>query len=502
MASTIIPVISELSSQDRPLTSSTSEWGALELPDELMIPLPPSRPLSGSGLRAESMPTDGYVAIVDPFGRPEEDGTHREAEPEFTPVVANKDDTVGHLQEDQYIEPLFRPDPSSTITSNKTYSLEELGQLVREDIHGRYRSSSLYCQTYNFMVGCGIRSRNTQLQRRIYRSMADQFQTGNLASFDSFLKSSREIQATCNIAMQATEICGQIPKEESLGQTPYHRSKSWIHTLPEAKRQNVINLLTKIRTDPNFLAGRISCLSSGELLNLTISHQSLGDTNSIIQSDAQTHGKFYNKPSIRSVAIPVDQDQLPGLYEPEPLFLLLHAVFDNKALPGSEEYFRRIDIWSTVCAQVFTDGKRGSDEFAITVLDAFANFSTWPLKQQLEVYLMKLAERGSFLLEPQPAQAVDFTQPAELQNAKMAVAVSEFFDDALETLFGLILDGPSGNGIPDGVLDFVHAILSKIQDPKKRFKARNFIVSRWYCTSFLSHSITYPEASLIHRTML
>ena len=181
----------------------------------------------------------------------------------------------------------------------------------------------------------------------------------------------------------------------------------------------------------------------------------------------------------------------------DPLSVLLHGTFATSSGPGSQESQRQLDIWATVCAQVIACGKTGSDEFCTAILNSFAALEPWTLEPQLELLLLDSLRSGAFILEGPQHQPVNFTQPAELHNAKIAVATSEFFAKNVERILELITQGPPYLGVPQHCLSLIRAILGKIADPGKRAKAKNFFVSRWYCTIFLSDAITYPEVSAI-----
>ena len=114
------------------------------------------------------------------------------------------------------------------------------------------------------------------------------------------------------------------------------------------------------------------------------------------------------------------------------------------------------------------------------------------MKAQLELFLMELMQSGAFLLDPAVVQPMDFTKPEERPTGKDPT-VSRFFGNALRTLTVLLTDSATP-GIPQGVLELIRAILRKVEFPDRKAKAKKFFV-RWYCTSFISNILKYPEVS-------
>lgn len=179
----------------------------------------------------------------------------------------------------------------------------------------------------------------------------------------------------------------------------------------------------------------------------------------------------------------------------DPLFLFLNGIFDPMSRWNSPERNRQLGIWSSVCARIIEEGKPGSDDLCLVVLDSFSEFTPWTVKPELELFLQNLVNTGHFIVDPQADQH-NASLPIEIRNARIAVAISEFFDEATTTLLELITKGTSSAGIPRAALDLVHATLSKIKDTERRNKARSFFVSRWFCTSFLSHALLFPEVRI------
>jgi hypothetical protein len=111
----------------------------------------------------------------------------------------------------------------------------------------------------------------------------------------------------------------------------------------------------------------------------------------------------------------------------------------------------------------------------------------------MEWYLMKILEDGAFLLEKAEDQAGTRIH-VEPRNAKDSIAADEFYDTAVNGLFG-ILDDPGAGGIPEGLIELGNAILRKL-DPKRHTPTRRFLVSKWLFSVFLLNAMIHPEVQL------
>lgn len=176
----------------------------------------------------------------------------------------------------------------------------------------------------------------------------------------------------------------------------------------------------------------------------------------------------------------------------DPLLLLIHGVFDSSSDQDSRERLRQLDVWSSVCSRLVEEGKPGSDEFCITILNAFAESPKWSIEPRLELFLAELVATGGPLLEAQAGQTPNFTQMSNVQQLENSIAVSNFFDQALVSLLDLVGDA-SPSGVPAGALNLIRCVLDKINNQERKITARNFFFLRWYCASFLFNALVYPE---------
>jgi hypothetical protein len=127
-------------------------------------------------------------------------------------------------------------------------------------------------------------------------------------------------------------------------------------------------------------------------------------------------------------------------------------------------------------------------------MDTWAAMREWPAKANLEICLMGLIQEGSFLVDPGDDQSTRGSQADP--NKKHDLLAEEFWVKAEKKLLEILDDEPSAGGIPEGILELGHAILQKIDDPKKQRQAEITILAKWFFQRFLTNGIAYPEVSL------
>lgn len=373
-------------------------------------------------------------------------------------------------------------------------SLDELARLIELERYESHQSLSVQNNLHQLYFSAGLDRRLGRVASLTYRKMVGSYKASNQAGFVAKYHAYENLYTEWHAVRGAPPLGSRFTGGEELFATSWDTdTSSWIRTLSTASQKDILTFLVNIRTKDGFLSDCISGLSPTELTALTSLYQPVALAGSVLQN--HSHAKVREEGhGYRSGTLVPGLDALRNFHRNDPYFLLLHGVFDDSSKPRSSESRLRCDIWSTTCARVLMDGKRGSDEFAVTTLDAFAGFQEWALVPQLEAFLMKNLHEGAFLLDPPPP--TDFKQPVEIRNAQTAIAGSHFFDTALKTLFQLLANGPLEAGVPESALDFAHATLRKIEDPRIRLKAKTFIISRWYFQCFLSNILVYPEVRL------
>ncbi len=474
-----------VASDPSPFTSVTASplefHDADELPMELKIPLPPSSACSEDNEEKEH-PAERSVQ-EESLKAEASRGTDTHPDHAYPGLEVHDDATP------EVPEPELLPEPAMT--------LEDLAYLVELEVYQEHRAIAAQAELDRLRLTCGLGKRMISTFMIAYGNMIDQYKTDDQAGFAGLFEACEQLKASCDLAGHTIGSSGDESKKSPMNQDDVE-SPSFIQMLQPQEQEAVLVFLARVRTEPNFLSDRISSMSPIELTALTSTYHPAGIDFSILQNHSHGKSQAFSRDS-QMMKLSRRMDNLHRFHNQDPFFSLLYGVFDSSAPPGSREHTRRLDIWSTVCARNIVEGfagsRPGTDEFAIASLDAFASSQDWTLKPRMETYLMRLLVEGSFLLESPPNRAVNFNEPMETHNAKAAIAEANFFEDALTDLFELLSAGNFQQAVPTDVLAFAHALLRKIEDPKLRLRAQQFIVIRWYFATFVSSIVVYPEVS-------
>ena len=474
-----MPVPSDTSAFTSLTASPMEAQDVEEVPVELKIPLPPS---TGDSDEEVDYEVKLRTRAMDP-----------------TSVSANTE--VSHPEDAESISEAPLPDttggsPTTEAHTPSPTSLEELAHLVELERFHRSRTIAIETDMDRLSLSCGLDRRLISTLSIAYGNLIDQYKTDDQAGFGGLYDACEQLKASCDTAGAITNHAGPSPEKDGVFPEDLDRRSS-IHLLPPNDQNLIVAFLTRIRTEPDFLSDRISSLSPSELTALTSSYHPAGIDFSVLPNHSHGKTQYYSTDS-QMMKLSRRMDNLHRFHNQDPLFALLYGVFDSFSRPGSSEHHRRTDIWSTICARIFTEGftgaKPGGDELAIATLDSFANFQDWGMKPAIETYLMKTLAEGSWLLDPDLQTTIP-NDPMEMHKAQTAIGELDFLDKALTELVRLLATESRNQAVPETALNFVHAILRKIEDRKLRLRAKHFIVCRWYFATFISSIVVYPEVS-------
>ncbi len=333
-----------------------------------------------------------------------------------------------------------------------------------------------------------------------YRTLVDNFRSDDKKSFATLYNALNDVRNSCDATRRYALLEPDLELGKSTKNVKFDKFapsfSTFLNEVPSKILDDLLGFISEIRTNPDFLATRISSLSQQELTSLTSFRQALDPIDSVMAIQARGKAVGAQKPTPQG---PSPVERLLSFQRHDPFAALIYTVFANSSGPDAAEDLRRTDVWATTCARLIMESKPGTEKFIKSVLDVWAGMREWPGKSNLELYLMQMLQDGQFLLEKAEEQSIRGTTPA-VPSTKDTIAADEFFDRAVKRLFEVVDDEPSAGGIPEGVLEIGNAILRKLDETKNLRKgAQNFFVSRWLFSTFLLNAIIHPEARNIFR---
>lgn len=381
--------------------------------------------------------------------------------------------------------------PTAAIPPSAT-SLAELAHLIRLQGYQEQRKAHSRVRLHRWLVSSALSARLVHCGELAYRTLVDSFRSDDKKSFASLYSALNDVRNSCDATRQYAllEPDLEFGKSKNMRTETSLSSSTFLSEVPSKILDDLLDFISEIRTNPEFLAARISSLSQQELASITSFRQAMDPIDSVMAMQAR--GKHVGSQKAQQSGTNA-VERLLSFQRHDPLSALIYTIFANSSGPDSAEDLRRTDVWATVCAKLIKDTKT-SPNFIKTILDVWAGMREWPGKTNLELYLMQVLQDGQFLLEKAEEQAArSGAQPVQ-RSTKDTIAADEFFDKAVKRLFEVVDDEPSAGGIPEGVLEIGNAILRKLDEEKNLRKAsQNFFVSRWLFSTFLLNAIIHPE---------
>ncbi|KAH8890122.1 hypothetical protein GQ53DRAFT_782616 [Thozetella sp. PMI_491] len=400
------------------------------------------------------------------------------------------------------------PDPEDDGTS-----LEELAHLARLSRYQERKRANTRIRLQRSLVSTALSARLMRAGDTVHRNLVDCFRGDDKKTFAALYNAMIDVRKSCEETrrygllepdMEVLQPNGMLSSEsldtatESASGAPGTTGPilSFLSDISASARETFLSFLTQIRTNPDYLATRLSCLNQSELVALTSFHPALEPIESVLPYHSRVPGRSATStPSLGSSAIGGQErgaiERLLSFQRHDPLSALVYTCFANSAGPDTAEDRRRTGIWATTCARLMSSPKTGRENIVISILNVWISMRDWAGRSNMEWYLMKILEDGSFLLDRAEDQ---HGTRFHLSNftAKDAIAAEEFYTRAVEELFEII-DDEDATGIPEGLIELGNEILKRV-DKRLVEDTRKWLVTKCLFTQWLLGVMIHPEA--------
>ncbi|KAJ5323746.1 hypothetical protein N7476_002346 [Penicillium atrosanguineum] len=380
------------------------------------------------------------------------------------------DNHLGHVK-----PPPVQDEPMVSFEDFATrYRQSQRKQTQRKRLERRLRAAK---------VSIGVSSRIIRIGNTVQRGLVEALKQDDKANFVALYHMLYDLQESC--------VSSARPDEQDLDEhepsDPEDRS-DFFHQLSPQSRADLLEILRLVRSDPQFLVDRLRSFSSAQLAAFTSPATTLDSGDPAFPSSSRPRSQYsFNRNPAQSAPF---KDHAYAFERTDPLSILLCNVFAAPLEPETPEASLRIDVWSSVCAQLMSHGSSKFYPLIGQVLSSWATGSNWKARPKFELYLMDILQTGAFLLEHIDTPAgLDFA--AEALDPLRTDVAEEFFASAVDDLFRL-LDDPDG-GFPRAVLQFAKAVLRKLDHPDSRSRFLEYLFVQWFFPKFLYSALTYPE---------
>ncbi|KAI9149508.1 hypothetical protein HJFPF1_11561 [Paramyrothecium foliicola] len=385
-------------------------------------------------------------------------------------------------------------------------TLEELAHLVRLSKYQERKRANTRIRLQRSLISTALSARLTRCGEVAHRNLVDSFRKDDKDNFAALYNAIHDVRRSCDelrryailepdmeslsaLALGSSESL-DTPTNSVVGTGSLKTITPFLHDISASARDTFLDFLSQIRTNPDYLATRICSLTSSELNAFLTSHKGLEPVESVLPFHSRSAMRPHAPPTGKN-GVNADIERLLSFQRHDPLSILIHACFANSAGPDSSEDQRRTDIWATALARLISEPKSTGEHFLISVLNIWTAMRDWSGKSNMEWYLMKILEDGSFLLDRAEDQHGTRFNVSDWNHSD-EVAAKEFYDSAVNDLFELV-DDEDATGIPEGLLELGNAVLKKL-DHRYVENTSRWLVWRCLFFVFLLGVIIHPES--------
>ncbi|KAF7720181.1 Uncharacterized protein PECH_008598 [Penicillium ucsense] len=456
------------------------------------LPLPPSPCATPS---APVVRPEESAWRADPTVGPGElDGTARSTPKLGTPTAAPRESEAS--VEPTSVEPTAASVSEPVGCGTPSITFEDLARRYRQSHRKRIQRQRLESRLRTAKVSTGVLSRMIRVGNTVQRGLIETLKHEDKSNFVTLYQTLLDLQESCNFTARADEQADWSDDPTPSSDAGRHSSMDFLHQLSPQSRTDLLDILHRVRSDPQFLVNRLRSFTSAQLATFISPASSLdfGDPafpssfSAATSSSSRVRGQYsMNRILTTSASF---KNHAYAFERTDPLTILFCNVFTAQLDSESAESRLRLDVWSTVCAQLISQGSSKFYPLVGQVLSSITH-GIWKARPQFELYLMDILQTGAFLLEHTASPAgLDFT-PEALDPLRTDVA-EEFFASAVDGLFR-VLDDPDC-GFPSAVFQFAREVLGRLDSPDSRSRFLEYLFVQWFFPKFLYSALTYPEA--------
>ncbi|KAF4235663.1 hypothetical protein CNMCM8980_008906 [Aspergillus fumigatiaffinis] len=381
--------------------------------------------------------------------------------------------------------------PSSVSTEPPKVSFEDFAIRYRQNQHKQARRKTLENRLHATKISIGISARLVRVGGVVQRGLVESLKHEDKANFLALYHTLLDLQDSHDMAMRR-HFHRQDPSEDwsSAQESAVERSPDFFLQLSPQSRSDLLGILQLVRTDPQFLCERLYSLTSAQLNALLSSSATSLDSGDHTFISAARSRNQYSLPKRASTASVPFRDHAVNFERTDAISNLVFNVFATPVDSDTPEARLRLDVWSSVCAELITQGGNRFYPLIGHILSSWIMGSAWKARPKFELYLMDILQTGAFLLEHIETPAGLGFDAGSLDPLKTDVA-EEYFASAVDALFKL-LDDPDA-GFPHAVFKFARAILQKLGHPDSRARFLEYLLLQWFFPKFLSGALAYPE---------
>ena len=256
----------------------------------------------------------------------------------------------------------------------------------------------------------------------------------------------------------------------------------FLDSLSRQSRLDIVDMIRLLRSSPAFLVERFRGLTQAQILSFcAIEEVSEPPVFSSAFHDARQYRLDQKRIAKRltSYANSLERDR--------PLSTILFNIYDNPRADSNEEELR-VQVWSSVVAQLFDPFRSKFNPLVDEVIYAFASLDEWNAKPRMELYLLNLLQKGTSLIDTIPRMS-----RSSIAEFLVTPEANLFYEEAIQELFNVLDDSEAG--LPSGALRFGAFVLGHMP-PQMQSAFRGHLFYSWFFVYFLRLALAYPEVCI------
>lgn len=354
--------------------------------------------------------------------------------------------------------------------------------------HQETQRRNLQKRVHATRISICLSSRLVRTGSTVQKGLIESFKHGDKSGFVSIYNSIHEVREGCDSSWRRV-IRGHDPLvDSSPGALDSDRTHSvnFVQQLTAKSRKDLLEILHLARTDSQFLFERIGSLMPAQLSALLSTHSpETNDSASTLASRGKSQYLF-SKRNVTAQSATFKEHAM-SLERTNSMSALIFNIFAAPLDQDSAEARLRLDVWSSTCAKLISQGGNGHHALLGHLLSSWSTTGMWKAKMKFELYLMDILQKGAFLLEPMTNLGLDMETLDHLRSD----LAEEFFESAVRDLFEVLDD--SDGGLPSGSLEFGNAVFGKLHLPESRNRFLEYTFFQWFFRKFLHNALSFPE---------
>lgn len=352
-------------------------------------------------------------------------------------------------------------------------TVSDLLPLIRNRNYHRHRDELTKTQLHQIILANALISRlvsilyytHSLLVRLVVNYAAE---NDTSADFSALNQAAQQLQN----AIVAQHVSSFLPLQELQvnartqdSSSPSSPSRSFLDELSPTASTTLLNFLTTVRSDPNFLVARLLHCKDHDL--------------DVLLSRKAPHHPHSSKTKSSSLT-----DQITSFHRHDPLFVLSSAVYSSS---HPSESALKLDIWSS-CLASLIDKRRG-ERLVLAILDVWAS-GEWSCSSAFEVIVLDFLQNAANvqLSKRQFRDEVSSLAVGVLDDPEMTELYDATLVEILELVAGI-------SGLPSSLIQLVNMVFWKCEE---KDISKSMMFTKWFIQQFLSRNILYPEVLSLH----